>query len=81
MLPECFMTFLRGIALLKASEILETRDHLFRSFKVHSCKLCNNRYMIASTQITNTEVFTYITVLAFKSSSLGTENTMKTAKK
>ena len=37
--------------------------------------------MIASTRITDTEVFAYITVLAFKSSSLGTENTMKTATK
>ena len=31
--------------------------------------------MIASTQIKNTEVFAYITVLVFKLLSLGTENT------
>ena len=34
--------------------------------KVQSCKLSNNKYMIASTQITNTEIFAFIAVLAFK---------------
>ena len=34
--------------------------------KVQSCKLYNNKYMIASTQITNTEIFTFIAVLVFK---------------
>ena len=34
--------------------------------KVHSCKLYNNKYMIASTQITNTEIFAFIAVLGFK---------------
>ena len=33
---------------------------------VQSYKLYNNKYMIASTQITNTEFFTYIAALAFK---------------
>ena len=33
--------------------------------KVHSCKFCNNKYMIASTRITNTEIFTFIAVLVF----------------
>ena len=33
---------------------------------VQSCKLYNNKYMIASTQITNTEFFTYMSALAFK---------------
>ena len=33
--------------------------------KVQSCKLCNNKYMIASTQITNTEIFAFIAVLVF----------------
>ena len=34
--------------------------------KVQSCKLYNNKYMIAATQITNTEIFALIFVLVFK---------------
>ena len=34
--------------------------------KVLSCKLYNNKYMITSTQITNTEIFAFIAVLVFK---------------
>ena len=34
--------------------------------KVQSSKLCNNKYMIALTQITNTETFAFIAVLVFK---------------
>ena len=34
--------------------------------KVQSCKLYDNKYMITSTQITNTEIFTFIAVLVFK---------------
>ena len=34
--------------------------------KVKSCKLYNNKYMIASTQITNTKIFAFMTVLVFK---------------
>ena len=34
--------------------------------KVQSCKLRNSKYMIASAQVTNTEIFTFIAVLAFK---------------
>ena len=33
--------------------------------KVHPCKLYNNKYMIASAQITNTEIFAFIAVLVF----------------
>ena len=33
--------------------------------EVQSCKLYNNKYMIASTQITNTEIFAFIAVLVF----------------
>ena len=36
------------------------------SLKVKSCKLHNNKYMIASTQITNFEIFVFIAVLVFK---------------
>ena len=31
-----------------------------RYLKVQSCKLYNNKYMIASTQIKNTEIFAFI---------------------
>ena len=34
--------------------------------KVQSCELYNNKYMIASTQITNTEIFAFLSVLVFK---------------
>ena len=36
---ECFMTFLKAIALLKTFEILETRDHLFSTCAKFSEKL------------------------------------------
>ena len=36
------------------------------NLKVLSCKLYYNKYMIASTQIANTEIFTFISVLVFK---------------
>ena len=34
--------------------------------KVQSCKLRNSKYMIASAQVANTEIFTFIAVLTFK---------------
>ena len=34
--------------------------------KVESCKLCDNKHMIASTQIRNTEIVASIAVLVFK---------------
>ena len=37
-----------------------------RPLKVQSCKLYNNKYMIASTKIANTEIFAFIAVLVFK---------------
>ena len=36
------------------------------NLKVKSCRFYNNKYMIAATQITNTEVFAIIAVLVFK---------------
>ena len=33
---------------------------------VQSCKLYNNKYMVASTQITKTEIFALIAALVFK---------------
>ena len=38
---------------------------LKNNLKVQSCKLNNNKYMIASTQITNTEIFAFTAVLVF----------------
>ena len=34
--------------------------------KVQSCKLYNDKYMIGSTQITNTEIVAFISVLVFR---------------
>ena len=34
--------------------------------KVQSCKFYNNKYIMASTQITNTESFVFKAVLVFK---------------
>ena len=41
-------------------------NSFFNYLKVQSCKLYNNKYMIASIQLTNTEIFVLITVLIFK---------------
>ena len=38
----------------------------FHSLKVQSCRLYNNKYMIVSTQITNTKIFALIAALVFK---------------
>ena len=37
-----------------------------QNLKVQSCKLYNSKYMTASTQITNTGIFTFIAVPVFK---------------
>ena len=37
-----------------------------KELKVQSCKLYNNKYMIASTQKTNTDIFVFIAVLVFQ---------------
>ena len=37
-----------------------------KCLKVQPCKSYNNKYMIASTQITNTEIFAFTAVLIFK---------------
>ena len=39
---------------------------LSASLKAQSCKLYNNKYMIASTQIINTDIFLFIAVPVFK---------------
>ena len=48
-----------------------TRTKLaLNGLKVQSCKLHNNKYIIASTQLTNTEIFAFIAVLVFQLLSL-----------
>ena len=37
-----------------------------KDLKLQSCKLYNSKYMIAATQITNTEIFAFIAVQVFK---------------
>ena len=46
------------------SEYLQ--NFLATLLKVQSCKLYNNKYVIASTQITDTEIFVFIAVIDFK---------------
>ena len=43
-----------------------THINLIKNLMVQSCKLYNNKYMITSTQITNTENFAFIAFLVFK---------------
>ena len=40
--------------------------NLMIALKVQSCKLYNNKYIIALAQITNTEIFTFKAVVVFK---------------
>ena len=41
-------------------------NHIAGFLKVQSCKLYNDKYMIASTQITNNKIFAFIAVLVSK---------------
>ena len=43
-----------------------TKPFKIKTLKVQSCKLHNDKYMVASTQITITEIFAFISVLVFK---------------
>ena len=45
---------------------IEKLESMLTDLKVQSCKLYNNKYMIALTQITNTETLAFIAVLVFK---------------
>ena len=55
------------LILIETVQCLKNKQ---KYLKVQSCKLYNNKYMIASTQITNTEIFAFIAVLVFKLLSL-----------
>ena len=59
------------------TQIIRKRNSMFSTFpriykpdrstlKIQSFKLCNNKYMIISTQITNAEVSAFISLLVFK---------------
>ena len=54
----------------KISQLYHQARHLrtakIIALKVQSFKLYNSKYMIASTQITNTKIFAFIAVLVFK---------------
>ena len=56
-----------------------------KTLKVQSCKLYNNQHIIASTQITNTEIVTFIALVVFKLLSRKVlfikEKTIETVKK
>ena len=50
----------------KGIKILTRLRFGFSHLKGKSCKSYNNKYMIASIQITKTKIFTFISVLIFK---------------
>ena len=56
---------LRFILLANAEEVTRSFSVKALFFKVQSCQLCNNKY-IASSQITNTEIFAFIAALVFR---------------
>ena len=49
-----------------AIAVFEKNIVLEKNLKVQLCKLYNNKYRIASPQITNTEILAFIAVLVFK---------------
>ena len=53
-------------AVLRNGDVSESNPRQKKSFKVQSYKLYNSKYMIASTQITNTEIFAFVAGLVFK---------------
>ena len=59
--PSYFNRFLHFVAFICSS--------LKKNLKIQSCKLYNNKYMIASMQITNTKIFAFLVFLIFKTLS------------
>ena len=59
---KCFLWTKLLETLLLAKYLISVTAPL----KLQSCKLYNNKYKIVSTQITNTEIFSFMAVLAFK---------------
>ena len=62
MLPET----LKHIKYIIMKNTKEMFPNVTRVLKVQSCRLYSNKFMIASTQITKTEIFAFIAVLVFK---------------
>ena len=58
-----FTLFCKGTCITKQTALTMLN---FFTLKVQSCKLYNSKYMIASTQKTNTEIFSFIAGLVFK---------------
>ena len=48
------------------SASIYTKDFLGLKLKAQSCRSYDNKYIITSTQITNTELFVFIAILVFK---------------
>ena len=56
---------MRWMALKETSTSYGLALPIWSTLKAQSCKLYNNKYMIASTQISNTENFAFIGVSVF----------------
>ena len=54
--------YFKNLAMQSPQDFKSMFNH-FPTLKVQSCNLYNNKYMIVSTQITNTEIFALIAVL------------------
>ena len=54
---------------LASGLLLKILKYFELMLKVQSCKLYNDKFVIASRQIPNTEIFAFIAVLVFKLSS------------
>ena len=63
--PICHSEQFGAFLAFWQSEIL-WRGETESLLNVQSCKLCNNKYIIVSTQITNIEIFAFTVVLVFK---------------
>ena len=66
------MIFYEGFKVWKDTKMLHTKSQEWNAaqseipwFLAQSCKLNNQKYMIALIQITNTEIFAFIAVLVF----------------
>ena len=61
MKQKAFFMIFKGLSLKQIKQtFLEDESP---TLKVQSYKLCNNKYMITSAPITNTEIFTFIAAL------------------
>ena len=61
--------FYLEVSVCRVSDLIAIQDWISTKeilLKVQSCKLCNNKYIIASTQIINTDFFAFIAALGFK---------------